>query len=157
MIGDPSHPALWTGGFYELLLDLEPDGDERLDAAIRAAWSHPGLHDCSTERDLTAPAEPGLHALEQTGHLHGRATIPGFHTTVCGTFAHRDDDADVLDVYLPIGALEHLDPAAASLWGGDDDVPDDWRAPIDAFLHAIADRVAGAAPVRRRRIGWELL
>lgn len=36
----------WTGGFYELLLDLGAAGDPGLDGAVRSLWHAAGVREC---------------------------------------------------------------------------------------------------------------
>src|SRR4051794_35827732 len=85
---------------------------------------------------MTGPSTNG------SGHLAGEVLLPGIGRTACGSVLIREESppyADWLDFYLPIGALEELDPRTESLWSTESTVPYAWRAPIDGFLMDVAE------------------
>ncbi len=150
----------WHGGGYELAIELGARDDGRLDAAIRACWLHPSLTGCwhrTGRRDFATRVQPELRT-QETGHLHGIATIPGVASTVCGCAVIREEESriDWLDFYLPIGALERIDKRAESLWNSDSDVPPTWRQPIDEYLVETAGRIYEAVEFELGLIGWEV-
>jgi hypothetical protein len=70
----------WVGGFYELVLMLGDEDDERLDRALKSLWRAAGARDCRA-RPVTVESELSAAAL-QRGHRLGdiaervRADVP---------------------------------------------------------------------------------
>jgi hypothetical protein len=162
----------WRGGFYELSIELGRRGDARLDAPIRACWADPALEGCWASKvvDRSQPrVEPSIESQEGHTELVGIASIPGFGSTLCCSYAfHFESGEDWLEFCLPLGAMEAVDPRALSLWEWSLDAaaiaiprkrrsaPYLWRKPIDDFLVDIAARVARAAAFELAVIGFEV-
>ena len=160
----------WTGGFYELAVELGDRDDHRLDAAISAAWADPWLTGPFAARDHEASAQervaPSLATQETTRHLRGLAQLPTGPATVCGSVIIREErGTDWFDFYLPVGALARADsrvgayPFGAMMTVGDQMATTDslvWRGPIDRWLATMAKRIFEVAPFRLGLIGWEM-
>jgi hypothetical protein len=108
-------PENWTGGFYELSLEIGDRDDDRLQRALTALWGAAAITGCYRRRDrepadqVAAPVT--VASLQEFGHLHGIARTPLGGSVVCGCFSTRFDDAeDWLTLYLPLGALTRADP-----------------------------------------------
>jgi hypothetical protein len=72
---DMSDGENWTGGFYELVLDLGATDDVRVDRAVRSLWRAAGVRECRAEAG-SADVEPSAAALAEHGHLRGTLTLP---------------------------------------------------------------------------------
>ncbi|MEK8104674.1 hypothetical protein NKG94_04790 [Micromonospora sp. M12] len=105
---DLSDDENWTGGFYELGLVLGPVDESRLDRAVRSLWRAAGVRECRVRPDLL-DVEPGAAALHEHGHLHGWLTLPSGDRVVCGALVFRYAGIDMLELYLPLGALGRVD------------------------------------------------
>lgn len=68
----------WTGGFYELAIEVGDCDDDRLDREIAAAWADPRLDGPYDRRDIEPDAQATtqacLSAQDDNGHL--RASSP---------------------------------------------------------------------------------
>jgi hypothetical protein len=154
----------WTGGFYELGIELGASEDARLQRALDALWAAAGIEGCSPSR----AAEPGdqpelprtLASLELTGHLLGRIAVPGLGRMVCGAVVIRDlDGTHWLGLYLPLGALSLLELRVGAFpFGPDGDERSlAWRRPLDDWLAGIAAAVFRAVPFTMATVGFECL
>src|SRR5215472_11193664 len=122
----------WTGGFYELALEVGPRSDDRLRAALEALWSHPDLDGCYLDRGCEPADQPRKQPDLESESLLGVAQLPNCSRVACGSFRLREY-SDWLDFYLPIGSLWNA-------WGGNPswpgpDVPEDpWLLEVDDWL-----------------------
>lgn len=160
----------WTGGFYELAVELGDRDDQRLDAAISAAWADPRLSGPFAARNREPGAQervaPSLATHTATDHLRGLAQLPIGRMVVCGSVIIREEGGtDWFDFYLPLGALSRADsrvgayPFGATMTVGDQVATTDslvWRGPIDRWLATMAKRIFDVAPFRVGLIGWEM-
>jgi hypothetical protein len=155
----------WSGGFYELALELGPTDDSRLERALLAVWREAPVVGCfaaATHRPLAlhTPAPLTVDSLVANGHLRGVARLPDDHAIVCGAVAVRfENGADWLSLYIPLGALARTDAAVGGYPFGEDsgDRSLVWRRPIDDWLAAIATRVFEEVPFRLGLVGFEAL
>jgi hypothetical protein len=156
----------WTGGFYELAIELGPRHDGRLDQAVRALWEAADVDGCFAPSDgptnlfSHAPAELSGASLEQHGHLRGTVQPPGFARLVAGSVVVRFDGAeDWLTLYVPIGALSIADPRVDSFPFGPagENVSLQWRRGLDDWLAEAGRAVYARVPFRRAAIGYETL
>ncbi|MEU4766338.1 hypothetical protein AB0H12_24085 [Actinosynnema sp. NPDC023794] len=153
----------WSGGFYELALEIGDRDDERLQRALTALWRAAAVTGCYPDRDRE-PADqvavPGTVAsLEEFGFLRGVARPPLAGPVVCGCFATRIDDAeDWLTWYLPLGALARADRRVGGFPFGPEGGAESltWRAPLDTWLAGVADEVFREVDFRLGLIGFEL-
>jgi hypothetical protein len=170
-----SHPASfrhaenWTGGYYELALELglrrSPGADDRLLGALAAIWEDPRLDGCyrlpRVEPDVQPRLEPVPVDMHEPGHFYGRALLPGGDRVVCGTFVSRqrgDDGVDWLGFYLPTGALSGADDRVGAFPFPNRPTRGSsraWREPLDEWLVAMATRVHGAVGFRVGLVGFE--
>jgi hypothetical protein len=149
----------WSGGFYELALELRPRDDARLQAALEVlervnrADGYFAAHDISAERQRLT-----VDGLTQFGHLRGVATLPNKTRSVCGVFVCREDDGpDWLVFYLPLGALCRVDRRIGGFPFGPDDGPGSlvWREPLDDWLVEIGRAVFQQVPFELGLVGFE--
>jgi hypothetical protein len=130
----------WTGGFYELALELRPTDDSRLERALTALWRNAPVEGCfAVTEHLPArhtEASLSLRSLESSGHLRGVVRLPAGLDIVCGVVAVRfENGSDWLSFYLPLGALARTDPAIGGYpFGNDADGASlSWRRPLDSW------------------------
>jgi len=154
--------ANWTGGFYELAIEIGDTSDERLQLALSALWRAAGIEGCYRSRDR----EPGeqdeiactVASLTEFGHLQGTVRLPSGQRVVCGCVAVREDHGpDWLDFYLPIEALGRVDHRIGGF-------PFDqnsgqaslvWRRPLDDWLAAIGTDIFREVDFQLGLIGFE--
>lgn len=149
---DVDDASNWTGGFYELLLVLGAPDDTRFDRAVRSLWRAAGAR--------LGPGEPtpGGGALETAGHLRGSLTLPSGDRVVCGLYAFRNESADSLELYLPLGALCQVEERIGAYPFDDRSGPESltWRDPLDRWLATVATRVHSDVPFEHAVIGFEI-
>lgn len=155
--------ANWTGGFYELAIEIGDTSDERLQLALSALWRAAGIEGCYRSRDR----EPGeqdeiactVQSLAEFGFLRGTVRLPSGHRIVCGCVAVREENGpDWLDFYLPLGALTRVyqriggfpfdqNSGQASLA---------WRRTLDDWLAAIGTDIFHEVDFQLGLIGFEM-
>ncbi|WP_244927999.1 hypothetical protein [Nocardioides sp. W7] len=150
---DPTHEDNWSGGYYEFSIKLGAADDARLDVALAALWHAASLPKPLRRHPDEAP-EVSAQAL-LAGPLNAVATIPGLGSSLCVVMVGRaetDDsgvaleDADWLDLCLPLGALANLDERVGGYpFDGDGDTRG-WREPIEHWFATVASAVFEAVP-----------
>ncbi|ATO14133.1 hypothetical protein CO540_10050 [Micromonospora sp. WMMA2032] len=158
---DMSDDENWTGGFYELCLVLGAADDDTVDRALRALWRAAGVHGCHVRRADGfgfAPAEPGVAALHEHGHLLATLTLPSGARVVCGGFLFRYENVDTLELYLPLGALVRVDDRIGGYPFDESSGAESlsWRGALDRWLADVAVAVHGEVPIHRALIGFEV-
>jgi hypothetical protein len=153
-------PDTWTGGFYELAIELGPRSDERLDLAVQAIWRFPGLcgpyPSADVEPNEKTLVAAGIAALKEHHHLLGLAALPGGSTAPCGVVAVREDGGtDWLAFYLPLGGLDQAYPVGGYPFDDDTDHRQ-WRKPLEGWLAELGRVVFDAVPFRLGLIGFEV-
>lgn len=151
----------WTGGFYELCLVLGAADDDNLDRAVRSVWRAAGVQGCRVSGvDVAglADVELGAAALHAYGHLRGVLMLPSGVRVVCGGFVHRYEDVDILELYLPLGALARVERGIGGYPFDDNSGVASllWRAGLDQWLAGVAAAVYAEAPFERAVIGFEV-
>jgi hypothetical protein len=150
----------WTGGFYELALEVGPRSDDRLLATLLALWEHPDLIGCYLDRTREPSEQPRVSPdrWEEGSHLLGVASLPNGSRVTCGNCVIRemDDGPDWLVFYLPVGSLGTAYPVRAFPFGSEADWPGPWRHEVEDWLAAVGQRVARSASFRLGLIGHEV-
>jgi hypothetical protein len=109
----------WSGGHYELEMELGPRSDERLVAALRAVWAHPALEGPYADRKREPSEQPladPVSGLDE--HFAGVATLPDGSRVPCATVSSRlapeqaggIHQEDSLNLYLPVAGLAAVWP-----------------------------------------------
>jgi hypothetical protein len=151
-----TQPDTWTGGAYELALELGDTSNDRLRAALFALWTQPTLDGCYLElsaepweQQRIAPT-PDL-ALD--GWLCGVAQLPnGVHVACRSCTVRETDGADWLYFGVPMGALGRAYPVGA--YPFDDGLPLDWREPMNEWLRHVGEQIFLSVPFRLGLVGW---
>ncbi|MDC3379101.1 hypothetical protein OAX78_02335 [Planctomycetota bacterium] len=151
----------WTGGFYELAIEVGPRSDARLERLLHAVWNEPTLEGCYLDRerepDDQKKVAASLDRMAEQGHLRGIATLPNTMRVPCGTVAIREEDgSDWLDFYLPLGALSSLDSRVGGFPFEEGSDSRAWREPIDCWLAEVARRAFELVPFTLGLIGFEV-
>lgn len=159
-------PENWSGGFYELELEIGVRDDGRLQRALTALWRAAAIVGCyaSTEREpadqTTVPLT--VTSLREYGHLRGIGHPPLGGPVVCGCYASVNDDnpdwPDWLALYLPLGSLARVERRIGGFPFGPDGGSGSlrWRAPLNAWLAGVATEVFQDVDFRVGRIGFEV-
>jgi len=148
----------WSGGFYELAIELgAPDG-ERLQQALSSLWRVAAIEGCYAGRDSEAQVPCTVASLAAFGHLQGTVVLTTGHRVVCGCVALGDDDVHWLDFYIPLGALARTDGRIAGFpfdsESGEESLV--WRRSLDDWLANIGTRIFRHVPFRLGLIGFEI-
>lgn len=156
----------WAGHWYELGIQLgprtAPDAEERLVAAMRALWSSPLLEGCYPERrqhpSVQVRLRPGELELDPDGRsfLYGWAQLPLGRIVCLSCFVREEgeDGKDWLDLGIPEGALDRLDPRLLV----DEYLIDrrGWQEPLDGWFVELARCVARAVEFEWAIIGEDV-
>ena len=135
----------WSGGYYELAIELGSRSDERLLGALAAVWADPDLDGVYLSRDVEPWQQQRLAItaeLLQVSHLQGLARLRNGTTIACGTvFIREDDGPDWLNLYLPMGALGTVYSVGSYPFEPDVANSHQWRDVVDPWLAGIGSRV----------------
>jgi len=106
----------WTGGFYELAMQLGERDDVRLQAAVGVLARRAGITGpwhVQWQPDRVRPVSWSSADLV-AGQLRGQAQLPGGQQVICAVAAVREDRGDDwLDLCIPLEALAVAMPASA--------------------------------------------
>ena len=155
------HPEAWTGGGYEVRMELPRLGMVARRALLRRLWRHPALDGpylSAGSVALGAPlrtwARADLNTLALPSCLWGQATLPGGAQTTFSTYTFTYEAKTWLYFGLPLGGLNSLAGLPVGAFPFEDGRPLDWRAEVDAWLCDVARWVHAAHPVRLALVGW---
>jgi hypothetical protein len=115
-----SDPDVWTGGFYELCLELPAQDDATTTQALAALWGSPQLSGCFMWNDSEPTQQVALmlENLPVEGHLYGVATLGDGQDCVCGSYTTQfADEGRWLGFYLPMSALAKIYPVGGYPFG----------------------------------------
>ena len=171
----------WSGGFYELALQVGPRDEERVAAWVAAVVEEVGLT-CLTVVDGLGPVRAATdddavggagEALCRGAHLRGVVRLPRGAEASCGLLLLQgapDDgtrasdpgsDAagpDWLVLYLPLAGLGaagvEVDGFPFDDRSGTESLA--WRRPLDEWLAGVARAVRSTVPFGRAVIGFEV-
>jgi hypothetical protein len=160
---DLTDPENWTGGFYELGIELADDSDEHLQRVLTALWHAAGVEGCYRRlpeaSDQFEDVPCTVAALGRYGHLRATVVLPTGQRVVCGAVAIRGGGGtDWLDFYVPTEALSRAERRVGAFPFGADGGASSlaWREPIDDWLAGIAAAVFRTDPFRLALIGHEV-
>jgi hypothetical protein len=159
---DLTDPANWSGGFYELAIELAGDGDAHLQHVLDALWSAAGIDGCYARpggQNRFEDAAPTVAGLAEYGHLRATVLLPAGKRIVCSVHAVRGEDISTpwLVFCLPLGALVRTDKRIGGFPFGPagGEVSLAWRLPLDDWLVDVARAIHRAVPVRLALVGFE--
>ena len=161
--GDLAEPNNWTGGWYELAIELGQRDDERLGHGLTMLWNLAGIQDCKAlvSRDPYRLVDAPLTTASLEQHqLLGAVRVPSSHKVVCAITAVRGDNGpDWLDFGLPLGALAWTDERIGGFPFDPDGGPASlaWRSPIDDWMSSIALNILHTLGLALALIGFEVL
>jgi hypothetical protein len=151
---------IWSGGFYELSIEVGINADEQMRAVLQAICSYPKFEgfylDLSkepSEQELT----PSTQIIVEEGlQLYGLALMPNGCRIVCGVFIVREESGlDWVNFYIPMKAL-----GEAYNVGGypyeQKRSSDHWQRPVDEWFAELGKHIYSAAPYRLGLIGFEV-
>lgn len=159
----------WSGGFYELALELGNYSDtysnERITSALKVLWSYPLLNgvylqrnqepsqqQCISIHDFTAPSTQN--------HLQGLAALSDKIQVACGTCTVREeeDGSDWLIFYIPLGTLIDVYPIIGGYPFGstDEESCKSWQVSINDWLIELGKYVFDVVEFRLGLVGFEV-
>ena len=156
-----THEDSWTGGFYELAIDVGSTSDEAVLPLLQALWSHPALDGCYLDRTREPADQLRLMMLPELlhhTHLQGIVHLPNNHSFPCGTCLLRElGNTTWIDFYIPTGALERIYPLKGfPLSHQDTDAQRQWQQPLDNLFAELGKYVFERAAYRFALIGYEV-
>jgi hypothetical protein len=151
----------WSGGFFEVALELGPRSDERLRSALAVLWSHPDLDGCYLDRHRDPSEQSRLppDLMEDGRHLLGVARLPDGSHVACGSCIIRevDDGSDWLDFYLPMGSLSTATyPVGPFPFDTYTQQSDPWQREVEDWLAQLGLHVARHMTYALGLIGFEV-
>ncbi|GAA2001749.1 hypothetical protein GCM10009799_31190 [Nocardiopsis rhodophaea] len=156
--------ADWSGGHYEIYIELGDTDDGRLQRLLTSVWRAAAVDGCYGAT-YDGPGELQempctVASLRDAGKLKGVVRHPSGQRIVCGCFVIHDDDVpELLSFFIPMGALTAVDPRIGAFPFGPDGGLKSlvWRHPLDEWLADIARAVFNDVGFRLSTIGFELL
>lgn len=151
----------WTGGFYELAMQLGERDDVRLQAAagvLARAAGITGPWHVQWQPDRVRCVSWNIADLA-AGQLRGQVQLPGGQQVICAVTAVREDHGDDwLDLSIPLEALGRGDARIGGFPFGPDggDTSLRWRRPVDDWLARLAGEVRQQTGFRHAVIGFEV-
>jgi hypothetical protein len=159
----------WSGGYYELAIELgehsDEHSDERLTAAMKALWSYPLLKGVYLQRDKETFEQQRILThditvkLAEQSNLQGLATLPNNMQVACGTVDIREEEgSDWLVFYIPLGALSEVYPVGGYPFqpAGDETFCKLWQVPIDLWLVDVGKYVFNVVDFRLGLVGFDV-
>ena len=149
-------PDAWTGGHYELAIELRDRSDYNLRATTQALWSSPDLsgpyrHD---DREHHLQTVVGLDTRPVDWKLFGLATIPGTGATPCLTVPLRfDEGVHSLQLCVPLGGLSRILPVGGFPF--EETPPGPWVTTLEDWLASVGRHVFLRAKFSLAVIGFE--
>src|SRR5215468_6683065 len=163
MVTNFATEEIWSGGHYEIEIDLGLPSDERLCRALERIWSHPSLKGCCFSRDQEPQAQvrvtPGQHGLADP--LYGLAALPNGATAACGTYVCRLQGEskkpvrDLLSFYAPLASLAKAYDLGAYPFA-DGERAAKWRPQVDRWLVELGRFVFESVKFDLALVGWEV-
>jgi hypothetical protein len=149
----------WSGGFYELAIELGASDSQRVQQALSTLWRTAAIDGCHGGFNFEEQVPCTVASLTTFGHLRGTVVLPSGRRVVCGCVTlGGDEEPDWLDFYLPLGALARVDRRIGGFpfdsRSGEESVV--WRRPLDDWLAGIGTRIFRQVPFRLGLIGFEL-
>ncbi|CAG0928197.1 hypothetical protein TFLX_00793 [Thermoflexales bacterium] len=150
----------WSGGFYELVLELPESSAIGAKNALAQLWSYSSLTGCFLRRDIEPANQPQVSPLdiENEGHWYGIATLPNGKTSVCGSFwGDYQASGCWLTWYLPLGSLGTAYPVRAYPFNlKTEPSPEPWINEISTWLKDIAISIYPQLRFKLAIIGYEV-
>jgi hypothetical protein len=161
----------WTGGFYELAIELGSYSDQHLLDALKTIWNHSSLEGCYLDRTKEPDQQVRYNSVSELFHqremysgfhVQGVATLPNKLRIACGTCVIREysdnnpDAPDWLDFYLPMGALEQAYDVGGYPFDTDIKSPENWQKPIDDYVAQIGMELFAKVDFRLGLVGHEV-
>ncbi|WP_329341596.1 hypothetical protein OG866_37000 [Streptomyces sp. NBC_00663] len=145
----------WSGGFYELAIEVGSTDDAALQAVLDAVWTAAQVQGCygheGREPEEQEAVPRTIAALEEFGQLLGRVRLPTGELVAFGVTAVRggDDSSDWLDFGVPLSALWQAGVAF-------EEGPFERSAATDDWLAALATDAFREAPFSLGLVGWNV-
>jgi hypothetical protein len=150
----------WSGGHFELALDLGEQSDQSLRRVLVALWKRPTLEGCYLQRKIEPaqqerfdPANPEV-LLEDA--LHGIAHLPNGRRAACASFVIQfEEGPNWLVLALPMGTLGYIYPVGAYPFNDGSSL--EWRDEVNEWLREIGETIFGTITFRFGVIGYEVM
>lgn len=151
-----TRPDAWTGGSYELAVDLGPVDDARLEKALVTIWAHADVDGCYLELDRE-PAEQARvrpsRDRDLQACLRGIARPGTLAPVACSTVVVREDGgSDWLYFGLSLGSLGAVLPVDPFPFDDGRDLA--WRSTVDGWLRQLGEHLFSTVRFRVGLVGW---
>ena len=161
----------WSGGFYELVLEVGPRSDERLVASVARLFAHPDLEGPYPARGPEPAQQRRASPAEITeGSLFGVGTLPSgdrvaVQVSVYRSSAEYEDSRDPegtdwLGVYVPLGSLSAVwaEVGAYPFMAADEDPRAHvvWQERLEGWLTDLGRHLYDVVPFRLGAVGFDL-
>src|SRR5213596_2042006 len=108
-----THEDAWSGGFYELAIELPETSKTTLREALTQLWAYPALEGCFSRPDIEPSNQSKVSSsdIDYEGHRYGIAIFPNRKMSCCGSFwGDYQDRGCWITLYLPLGSLSQVYP-----------------------------------------------
>lgn len=147
----------WTGGHYEVAIELGDWSDDRAATALEQLWKASAVDGCYLLSGVEAENQTRVSTHNHLEDLlYGVATLPNGTKAPCGSYLCRfQDGSDWLGLYLPLSFIARGYPVGGypfEDWQG----YADWQRDIDKWLIDVAKHVFKKVEFQFALIGFEL-
>lgn len=150
------HKDAWSGGSYELMLELGPHPYPRNARVLEALWSYPKLEGCYAVRDIEPDQQTQIPYQECGDECYGVATLAPSQRVACRASILEDlEGSDWLDLTIDLGALGSVYPVGGFPFA-DMENARSWQEPFDKWLAAIGHYIYSLVPFSYGFVGFEL-
>jgi len=150
----------WSGGFYELTLELPSASKLTIKTALQKLWDIPALEGCYLHSDIEPSNQNKLspNDSDYEGHLFGIATFPNRHRTCCGNWWNDfRENGCWFSFYLPLGSLGRAYPIGFyPFYVKEEPSPETWIKDVNGWLVRIAMNIYKEINFKVAFIGYEV-
>ncbi|WP_430509866.1 hypothetical protein [Gottfriedia solisilvae] len=152
----------WAGGYYELAIELHPDGDtKRLINALEILCGLDEVNELyESELDYKVKATVVPNSIDEESSCRLYTTINLPDNTIIGAviiILRIEGEADLISLSIPIGMLGRIYPIDYGTEFSINYKFNDWQKSFDEFLISIAEKLYILEPFNLGTIGWEVL
>jgi hypothetical protein len=151
----------WTGGFYELCIEVGKNNKQILDTSIQTLWKVAPLVGCypsnKQEPHEQQSVTPNLENASQS-NLYSLLKVRELGEIPCAIFVVEEEEgSDWLYLSVPLGWLsENFEGVGAFPFGVEDESNRIWREPIEDTYIKIAQDLFEFVKFRVALIAWEI-
>jgi hypothetical protein len=149
----------WSGGYYELSIELPDTSNKTVEKALTVLWGIPCLDGCYLDSEIEPENQSRLPTSEyiKSKNLFGIANFPNSKFSCCQSswMIYEDDNECWIYLNLPLSSLGNVYPVGAYPFLENGVSPEIWLKEINGWLESIARSFYNKQKFKVAFIGWE--